>query len=1393
MAQNPTEIELEPIVFSVDDLQNIEEPVEPVKEFTLVPEGDSSSTVVDGYTDAETYELEIKAAEKRAAISKPVGISKVSLTSEIIDDFRLNFGSKASEALAKDLTKTFEQDYAEQISENPDFFSYELLQSGKAAFFDQLPPSYTMEVNGKETPIRDMLPAERAARFNNPDAISALLSNADIGSLPRAFFSELFKAGPSTYAGTQAAKAAAAAAFKTPPTSLGNFILKGLAPVSAFLGGSYLLYEGADAIEEGLIGPDQVILPGQKYAVEGARTAGGSVAAIQFPFLMGKQVSSVARDFLANLAEDAPRPVATRLTAAIEELVENMGKTAKGSKVGAGLTVASELAAGSGATVGAMFAEDIYPGSTFPRLGFEFLGGNTFAATLSKLLPKAYSKIISQKKGNLPEGEENDAMNFVNNIATGKQQKLFARMNELYELHDGNYEAMMADLNNTETNQILKEVFPGVDFTAGQRLDDDSSIIMMVEAAMAGDNPELNAARMKADRNAKVFFDKWIKGLLAEGSQDALKTASFLRKNMFLDSIRLRLTSAVDRQVKAGQQLQKSTVVDDEGNPIKDLNTQEEFSIALSEILNNQKRLGRLTEQNFYNKIKDFKVFEADDIMDTDFTPAFIRQYDEMLEELLPAYRKTFIKDNKALHTEVQNMKRSLGIDIRDGLKKVDSLWAQSRFAQNPESLSKLMNGLPNINNNVSTLQWGQSGLTPFTNINSANRVLADLKKLKLGDKELNKTEVKPMVEYVEGMIKRLQLEALKDEPERLTGVNAGDLIKLRTAVRNQAVSIYSGATTQVGSAADARKFGKLSEKILDDINSVPEGLSDDYDQARAYSFAFNEVFTRSLVGRARAKTAMGGNRLPPELLTKEFLTGNPTVTSLRIKDLQAVAQFAEEQGFEGATKTFTTIDNLIESALREARKEAVDVDGTININKLNTWKKNNAELLEKFPTLKSDLENAVSAQRTFDVWSARSKKGKSLVDSQVYLSTVLRNTSPTAAVDDALNFIPKGGRSKDPVQGLARLFRFSRMSFRDAAGKLLPEAEQNIRKQALRESYQDAILQYAFMTSGGESIGTFDPMTFHKTLFGTLSGEGISRSTRMPSYLDKQGSTESLVSVAQKYGLFDEKLLVRMRTISNQMVRLAAADAAGKLNDPNLQKQAGPIFDFYVGMVGLAGGSKAYQALTGGQGGAGSISAAAAGKKFILELFKDLPASQRMSVFQLVFTDPEMAAKLLRKPQTAKETANQFGRIKQFFLEKGFSVTGGQSPYIQRELYEDEDRGTGMTREEMMGEEPKQSEQDIPGSTIPVVQRERSPALQTVSARSPAAPTGGASAPEPRPFIVAQMPTAQQPPAQTTAGSSGVASSPEMRARYKRDYPNDIVSSLIPDEQPQGIESLLS
>jgi hypothetical protein len=72
---------------------------------------------------------------------------------------------------------------------------------------------------------------------------------------------------------------------------------------------------------------------------------------------------------------------------------------------------------------------------------------------------------------------------------------------------------------------------------------------------------------------------------------------------------------------------------------------------------------------------------------------------------------------------------------------------------------------------------------------------------------------------------------------------------------------------------------------------------------------------------------------------------------------------------------------------------------------------------------------------------------------------------------------------------------------------------------------------------------------------------------------------------------------------------------------------------------------------------------------------------------------------------------------------------------------------------------------------------------------RSLVAPTDSASAPGPRPFVVAQLPVAQQPPAQTTADSSGVASllpagstqaNAASQQRYAAAYPNDSISDLI-------------
>jgi hypothetical protein len=1265
-------------------------------------------------------------------------INKVELKPEIIDDFRLNFGQEASDYLAKDLVNTFSVDFADQIQEDPNFFNYDLIKSGKATFFDQLSPQYTMEVNGEQKPIRDMLPAERAVRFQNPDAISALLSNAEIGSLPGAFFSEFFKTAPSVAAGTKAAQMTAARTFRKPPTSILQFGLQAAPPLAAFIGSGMLLYEGADALEEGIFGPDVPILPGQKANVEMVRTLGGGTAGIQFPFLMKQFTNRAARDFIANLAEDASAPVATRMTAAIENMIEGMGRSAKASKVGAGLTVLGEAVPVLGSGVGARYAEATYPGQTGPRLASELIGGNTFAATLSKLMPKAYN-IVKEN------GDAGDVL--IGKVATGKQRKLFNRMNELFELHGGNYEKMMADLNNAETRAILSEVFPDVEFTAGQRLEDDTGLLMMVEAAMAKQNPELMATKMKADRNAKEFFDNWIKGLISEGSQDALKTAAVLRRGMFDDALKTRLTAAVDARIKAAQQLLKG--------PINE-RSQQAFSGMLADTIDSQLELARRREKALWDKVGRFTVFNPQEIIEGSVTPSFILKYDELLQDILPEYRDEFIAAAPALHKTVQNMKQRLGLDIRQGIAEQKGVI--SRLTRQDADSVNALNTLIN--------QEAGEGASLSNRLAAAKKISSQLedksKFAMLYGNRFTNAQKSTMLPAARAQAKILELEIAKADPSRVSPVTADELVKLRREVLNDASNLYSGATTRRGTANQARQFGEIAEAILDDMNTVEDGVNDAYDVARSYSAALNDVYTRSIVGKARAETAMGARRIPPELLTQQFIRGNPDVTDLRIQELQGIAEFAQEQGFEGATKTFTTINNIMESAIRDARKKSVfppghSREGQVNADALARWKQENAETLSRFPALEQDLDNAIAAQRTFEVYDARSAESKKLADSQSYLAGLIGNSSPTAAISEAMNFVPKKGTVKDPVGGLKRLFRLTTVKYRGPDGKLLPKEEQDAIRAKINEGFENAILQYAFMNAGGESIKTFDPITFHKIMFSPVKGQGAGLS----------GGSQSLVDIAKQYGIMDKNQITRMRTISNQMVRLAAADAAGKLDDPELIQQAGPIFDFYVGMVGLAGGSKAYKALMGGESGTGAISAAAAGKRFILDMFKHNPSSKRMEAMQMLFADPELAATLLRPATNAKQKQNQLSRIQRILSDKGFEVAAGQSPYIIREMYEDEDRGTGITREEML---ERMGLSDDQSSVRPELLQPNNLPSQ------PAAPTtsvASAAPVQPRPIT--------PPPA---------ASGPVDRSRYAAMFPTDIASGLI--RQGQGIGSLM-
>ena len=110
------------------------------------------------------------------------------------------------------------------------------------------------------------------------------------------------------------------------------------------------------------------------------------------------------------------------------------------------------------------------------------------------------------------------------------------------------------------------------------------------------------------------------------------------------------------------------------------------------------------------------------------------------------------------------------------------------------------------------------------------------------------------------------------------------------------------------------------------------EGFGEAYDIARAYSRAKHDFFTRTVVGDVGRTQRSGAGKLAPEVTFAAFVKANPNITLSRIRQLQGVAEFADQQGLPSylpetsltpREPVFTTTTNLVDSYLRGLKEVA--------------------------------------------------------------------------------------------------------------------------------------------------------------------------------------------------------------------------------------------------------------------------------------------------------------------------------------------------------------------------------------------------------------------------------------------------------------------------------------
>ena len=617
--------------------------------------------------------------------------------------------------------------------------------------------------------------------------------------------------------------------------------------------------------------------------------------------------------------------------------------------------------------------------------------------------------------------------------------------------------------------------------------------------------------------------------------------------------------------------------------------------------------------------------------------------------------------------------------------------------------------------------------------------------------------------------------------------VTVGRLWDMRSYLADESV-----VQRRAGNKALSNKLNKYSNAVLQDLIGSKQDPNVEYNTARAYTIARNKVFSQSFLQEAQDISKQRGLVLDPaELLDKAF-RGGPlsTATNRRINEIFAAESFLLERAADRYSEPLKvsiremddlTTQDVVDLSIRDAlsnivvKKKIKDAFGNeseivdINLKALERYKKSPGanKIFQKFPNLKTDLETAESARRLLaNTLNNGSLLAKS-AETQAFQSVIEHSEKPSLIISDAI-------KSADPVKVLDNyvdLINKQSDTFVDSL-----TGNEYTKEQAL-SGLRTAMMDYAVTQSGGSGTG-FSINKFQDAMFGRPKGMNPTNKFNFADYMKDNGMLSD-----RHYNLIQENI--------KEMKGVEQAFMSGRLEEvlfknPSLSK------GIAVRMLGATMGQMGQERLNnllkkvglGTQGGGigGGMVAAQATSAATVQMLLRGPETARANALIQIMSDPAILGPLLKDLKNKKDADSAMKALESAFT--GISRQGGRRlPYATQYLL-------NVLQEEDYDQLEEQKKLVPDGFSASL---ERSPALQTVSARSPAAPTGGASAPEPRPFIVAQLPVAQQPPAQTTAGSSGVASSPEMRARYKRDYPNDIVSSLIPDEQPQGIESLLS
>ena len=407
--------------------------------------------------------------------------------------------------------------------------------------------------------------------------------------------------------------------------------------------------------------------------------------------------------------------------------------------------------------------------------------------------------------------------------------------------------------------------------------------------------------------------------------------------------------------------------------------------------------------------------------------------------------------------------------------------------------------------------------------------------------------------------------------------------------------------------------------------------------QAHGFSLALNDTFTRGFPNTLLKKNKDGRLAVIPELSVNSILGGGGDAVAYNFSGIEAAVSFLQKQTGQPLddelTKKLGTLSGAEEDILHIAFSKIINFDTKkVDPEKLARFLSpaGNGKILERFPAIKKDLSDILTAQKLYDSRKALYgevleggflKTGnlaelKKLKNVFTFADLLPADTNPGLVIGNAIGTPEQ--RPGNPVVNLKRIIAFGK------------KAKNPDVLEGIKEVIFDRALQYSM-----DSQGTMNFTAFKNYLYKPLAK-----------------GQPSAIEVLRNQGVLKSDEAVRFNTLINRMItaqKSIPSDTTVPI-EGELVSGVRAFGDLFARLIGSKIGTSLSSMIPGR--GSGIIEGAAGVRTVLGGL--NIPTSLTQDLFLQAAKDPQFAKLLLQQPKSEKEAVVIARRLRTFILNSG-------------------------------------------------------------------------------------------------------------------------------------------